>query len=301
MIDSVPPIQLKLMGTLEVRLPTGEEPIRLLRQPKRLGLLSYLALEACGGFVRRDSLVALFWPESDRARARGSLRQSLAFLRTTLGPEVIRGRGPEEVSLCPASVTCDVTQLGSMLENGQTEDAIALYRGALLSGFFIEGCSQFQEWLDRRRAVLRASVGSAAWQRAEREQAEGNSMEAAYWGKKALEMSPFDEPQVQRLIRLLVAVGDNAGALRTYRGLEEKLRAEFGARPSDDTQSLVKRLTASGGGTVAGTNGRRSESDRRLAHRRVALQGPPLGVDRRTGLDRRWGERRIATERRNNG
>jgi DNA-binding SARP family transcriptional activator len=74
-------IELRTLGPLELR---GTDPggiAALVSQPKRLALLAYLAIAAPRGFHRRDSLLALFWPESDQAHARGALRNGLSFLR----------------------------------------------------------------------------------------------------------------------------------------------------------------------------------------------------------------------------
>src|SRR5213594_3667942 len=72
-------IELRLLGTLDLKGAEGRAVHSILAQPKRLALLAYLAVHTAG--ARRDSVVALFWPELDTAHARGALRQSLRFLR----------------------------------------------------------------------------------------------------------------------------------------------------------------------------------------------------------------------------
>ena len=64
-------IRLSVLGPIE--LTDGERELTsVLAQPKRLALLAYLTI-ASGGFQRRDSLRALFWPELDDAHARNSV------------------------------------------------------------------------------------------------------------------------------------------------------------------------------------------------------------------------------------
>ena len=53
-------------------------------QTKRVALLAYLAL-ARESPVRRDALLALFWPELAEQDARGALRQALYYLRCVAG------------------------------------------------------------------------------------------------------------------------------------------------------------------------------------------------------------------------
>ena len=92
-------IELRTLGVLDLTGPDGTDCRAVLQQPKRLGLLAYLAVSAPRRFHRRDSLLAVFWPELDQDRARAALRRSLYFIRTALGPGVIEGRGEEEVGI----------------------------------------------------------------------------------------------------------------------------------------------------------------------------------------------------------
>src|SRR5437870_9205110 len=71
-------IELRTLGALDLKVADGHPVHSILAQSKRLALLAYLAVHAAG--ARRDSVVALFWPELDTAHARGALRQSLRFL-----------------------------------------------------------------------------------------------------------------------------------------------------------------------------------------------------------------------------
>ena len=68
-------------------------------KPKRFAVLLFLALGPPGRRVRRDVLLATFWPELDALRARNSLRVSLHQLRQALGADVILGSGEDELSL----------------------------------------------------------------------------------------------------------------------------------------------------------------------------------------------------------
>src|SRR5438128_10018001 len=92
-------IRLRTLGAVDLKDSEGRELRPLLTQPKRLALLTYLALAGSSGFRRRDTVVALFWPELDEEHARGSLRQALRFLRRSLGEGIIVSRGEEEIGV----------------------------------------------------------------------------------------------------------------------------------------------------------------------------------------------------------
>ena len=66
----MPSIRLSTLGRTELEGTDGRSILSVLSQPKRFALLVNLAVATPGGFVRRDRLIALFWPEYDQDRAR---------------------------------------------------------------------------------------------------------------------------------------------------------------------------------------------------------------------------------------
>jgi TolB-like protein len=155
-------IQLRVLGPIE--LSDGDRELtRVLAQPKRFALLAHLTI-ASNGFQRRDSLLALFWPELDDKHARSALNQALRFLRVELGgptDSIIVSRGAEEVGIDRSRVWCDAVALQELLSAGRTAEALELYRGDLLQGFFIDAAAGFEDWLERKRASLRSQAAAA--------------------------------------------------------------------------------------------------------------------------------------------
>src|SRR2546426_8861371 len=84
-----------MLGGLNLLGVGGHELKSVLAQPKRVALLAYLAAATPKRLHRRDSLVALFWPELDQEHARAALRQALHGLRHALGEGVLVSRGDE--------------------------------------------------------------------------------------------------------------------------------------------------------------------------------------------------------------
>src|SRR5512132_2168330 len=95
------------LGAFE--LVDGDPPsVRLVpTQPKRLALLAYLALAVPRGFHRRDTLLALFWPELSGDEARRALRQALHHLRRAVGVGAIETRPDDQVRLREGALWCD--------------------------------------------------------------------------------------------------------------------------------------------------------------------------------------------------
>src|SRR5256712_11050864 len=132
-------MDLRMLGPLDVRGADGRAVHSIIAQPKRLAVLVYLPFHTPG--ARRDSVVALFWPELDTAHARGALRQSLRFLRRELGDGILNGHSDEAIEFEPATVWCDVVAFEQACKAGQAAQALQLYRGAFLDGWFVSGGS----------------------------------------------------------------------------------------------------------------------------------------------------------------
>src|SRR3989442_5759815 len=86
-------IRLRLLGTVDLRDSQGRELGSVLRRPKLLALLGYLTVARPRGLQRRDTLVALLWPELDHAHARNALSQAVHALRQALGHAALLARG----------------------------------------------------------------------------------------------------------------------------------------------------------------------------------------------------------------
>jgi serine/threonine-protein kinase len=217
----------------------------LLAQPKPLALLCLLALSGPSGFSRRDTLVTLFWPDLDHDHARAALRQTLLVLRRFLGAETIENRGDDEIGLDPARLWCDATVFQQLSAAGDAAGAMQLYRGNLLEGMHIAGAApELAQWLDAERFRLRRLAQQTAWRCVEQCQEEGNFAEASRWARRAVELEPFDEQSVRRLLQLLDDGGDRSGAVREYELFAERLAQELEIRPSVETQALVTAIRA---------------------------------------------------------
>ena len=230
-------LQLRTLGTLELRDAAGTEVRSVLQQPKRLALLVYFAIEIGSRWVRRDVLLSQFWPELDQAHARAALRRALYFLRRALGEALLEGRGDEELRLLPGGLWCDATAFETGLAGGDPAAALNLYHGPLLEGFYIAGAPEAEQWLDRTRGRLRQAATRAAWSLAERPDAEPGA--AAEWGRRAVGFMPDDEDGVRRLMLLLERLDDRGGALVAFEEFARRLRLDFDAQPSPALAQLA--------------------------------------------------------------
>src|SRR5687768_12221616 len=217
----------------------GRELRSVLSQPKRVALLSYLAAASPRGFHRRDSLLALFWPELDQEHARAALRQALHGLRRVLGDGAIASRGDEEIRLDDARVWCDAIAFDVAADAARHAEALEHYRGDLLAGFFISGAPEFERWLENERVRLRRRAVESAWALAAAGSANGDPSLAAHWARRAAALVRDDEEALRRLITVLGDLGDRAGALQAYDVFARRLAEEYEAEPAAETRALI--------------------------------------------------------------
>lgn len=235
-------IRFRILGGLELRDTEGNEVRSVLAQPRRTALLACLALSGETGFLRRDTLMGRLWPDSPQDRARHSLNQALYGLRRSLGQNAVVSRGNDEVGIDPQAIWCDVRAFAAALREDRSEEALELYRGELLPGFFLSDASTFERWLEQARSHLRSEAVQAAWNLTDRAERQADLAGAIGWARRAVALSGEEERGVRRLLRLLDRTGDRAGAVRVYEAFARRVRADPGVEPSPETEALIREI-----------------------------------------------------------
>lgn len=236
-------IQLEAFGSFDLSA-NGESLNKLLAQPKRAALLTYLVLARPGALHRRDALLTVFWPESDQSRGRNALSQSLTFLRRALPEGMLVTRGTEEVGVALGRIHCDVVDFEAAVADDRWADALELYRGPLLEGLHVSGAPAFMEWLDQERERLRTLAGDAGWRWAHEQIAAGALTEAERSAQRALRLVPTDESRVRAFIQALAGAGDRAAALRFYGKFTALLKEELDVEPAPETVEVADAVRA---------------------------------------------------------
>ncbi len=240
MIQKNPPIELRLLGRIAVRSPERDTADRVVTQPKRLALLSYLALTP--GYHRRDTLLGLLWPELNTSSGRRALRQALHYLREALG-EVLDARGSDEIGVDRGRLWCDAEAAARAIQAGDGGRVADLYRGDLLPGLHVSTASaEFGFWLDEQRLSLKQGAVRVLKRHAMECQEQGDAGGAVEMARRALAVEPTDERSLRLLMGVLDAAGDRAGAIQAYEEAVRRIRAEVEVEPSVETEALARRI-----------------------------------------------------------
>ena len=228
-----------LLGSPEIQV--DQRPLEALRRKDR-ALVYYLA--AHGAPLRRDQVLALFWPDTPRPSAQQILRTMLHDLRQ-LGPNFLRIE-EDRLWLGP-DVQVDATSFKAGLAAPQPQPAgltalLELYRGDFLDGFTLADTPAFDDWAAQERETYRnlAVDGWAALSRLY--EAERNHAAALAALGRALALDPLREDLERDCLRLHYLNGDRAGAVRRYEALCRLLDEEMGVPPMPETRTLYEAI-----------------------------------------------------------
>jgi DNA-binding SARP family transcriptional activator len=236
------------LGAADLLCPDGRRVNSVMQQPKRFLLLVYLTLASRGAPLRRDAILHLFWPESDMAKARHSLSQSVYFLRRSLVSWSAAVDGHDHLRVDSDVVSCDALEMEAAVAAGDHRRALDLYVGDFLPGMFLEGLAEVETWIEERRAYYRQLAIEAARLLAREESCRGNGPAAAHLGRRLAGLAGTSEPLVLEAMALLVESGDRAGAAEMYGDFERRLRAELDVEPLAETAARARRLLESSAG-----------------------------------------------------
>lgn len=212
---------------------------------KTRALLAYLALQP-DQLHARPALAALLWPDADPLKAAQSLRQTLTFLRQGLAAyqaDSALGVDRQAVRFLPNTFCrVDAQQLADALRLDTTPSlaqAMTLYQGHLLPGFYLKDAPEFETWLMAERERWQTAVLQALDRLSAHHQIRGENDAARRYLQRALDLDPWHEQAHRDLMRLLALSGDSAGALAQYEKCREVLQTGLSVDPLPETQTLA--------------------------------------------------------------
>lgn len=242
-----------LFGTISI--VAGGVGQAAFRYEKLKGLLAYLAMQPQMP-LSRTFLAGLFWPELSADAGRQNLRQALFLLRSVLGDDVIESsrqtvrfvpgrrvgvdalfleqaaRGFAECTGCAGLPSCACSP----------EVALQGYRGPFAEGLTLPDCPEFERWLVARRESLHRCAVDFMARYVDWRSSQGAFQDALQWAMRYVDLEPWDEEGLQRLMRLYAQTGNSAAGLVHYQRFEKELLAELGIRPSVEIRALADVL-----------------------------------------------------------
>jgi DNA-binding SARP family transcriptional activator len=252
-------VRIELLGQLRVR--SDRSLINSFRTKKAASLLGYLACHR-QRLHPRELLIDVLWPNAGLEARRNSFNVTLTRLRQELEAAGVPGgiivSEQAAVYLNPTGVTTDVEEFETALQQAaqaESEEekqralvrAVDLYEGPLLPG-------SYEDWALIEQQRLAERYLTAVFQLITTLEQSGRFKEALAYAHRAVGVDRFCERAHRRVMRLSVALGEPAAALRQYRQLERSLQERTDAIPAAATRKLaleVERLMIESGETPA--------------------------------------------------
>jgi DNA-binding SARP family transcriptional activator len=242
-----------LLGRLQVQC--GSFVMQEFESRKAQELFCYLAIHRSRPHAR-ETLANVLWAEASTIHAKKYLRQAVWQLQTLLQQFYEEDRvetlsvEPEWIGIRPdAGMWTDVAQLEdaytdtqavlgeqfSELQAHQVQDAVQLYHGDLLEGWYQDWCIFERERLQGILLILLDKLIDYAMVH---ENFEG----ALQYGIEILRCDRARERTHRRLMKLYYLAGDRTAALRQYESCVEALEEELSVSPARSTQVLYKQI-----------------------------------------------------------
>lgn len=231
-------VRLRTLGRLSLERE-GREVSGPAMQPRRLALLALLAAAGEAGLTR-EKLLGFLWLDHPPPRARQILAESLFVLRGALGKTAILGAG-DFLRLNPEEVWTDVGAFEERLAAGALREAVELYRGPFLDGFYVRDAAEFEQWVGREQDRLARDFGRAL-ERLAREAAAVDDAAAAEWWRRLARHEPFSSRVALQYVEALARLGEPLLAKRHAAQFAERVRKELGVEPDGSILDRVRTL-----------------------------------------------------------
>ncbi|MCA9926804.1 MAG: AAA family ATPase [Anaerolineales bacterium] len=255
-------LALNFLGGFEVTIDA--EPITAFGADKARALLAFLAVESSLPH-RRDKLSAMFWPDLPAKRAAHNLSQTLLRLRkalqekkNALSPtfllvaaqgiqfnmysdyhlDVLRFR--ELLNLCHQHNHSDPASCGVCAQ--WLSQAAELYRGDLLTGFFVPDSVPFEEWRLIRQEELHQQAMETLNRLAAYHDQRGEYDRVQAYARRQIALEPWREEAHMQLMRAGALSGQTAVALKQYEQYRQTLADELGIMPAADVTALYEQI-----------------------------------------------------------
>ena len=246
-------LTVRLFGKLSLKC--DDETVHGLDACKLQELITYLLVfrEAPHS---RESLAALLWGDNSTAQSKKYLRQALWQLQRVLGsraqnrddsifnvaPDWVSFNSDSDIWLDVAvfeqafAVAREVTGKNLSAEQAYTlDDAINLYQGDLLEGWYQEWCLCERERLQTNYLMMLDKMMSYCEAHEKYETGLG-------YGLRVLRYDRARESTHRRLMRLHYLSGNRTAALRQYEHCVTALNEELGVKPSRLTTALYDQI-----------------------------------------------------------
>jgi len=265
--NSIPTLQtpsLKVYLFGKFRVFQGEQEIsdKRWKSKKAQMIFKYLLFHRPKGYLKKDVLMELLWPEDDPAKTAKRFHVALASLRKTLEPEIIRGTPSAYISRSIDAYRIDIGDEGSVdidkfkkelklaKKAKDSEESIEylLKAEAIYRGDFLEE-DLYTPWCDEERERFKDQYLQLLEEIIKSYHVKKSYKKCIGYVKKYLSMDKYAEDVYQLLMTYYSQTGNKAMVKRTFEKCKDHIEKELDCPLSKETETLYHELISDSGST----------------------------------------------------
>ena len=217
----------------------GQQSLEKPATLKSQSLLAYMVMHQ-GTPQTRERLAELFWGDWPSDKARRNLSTALWRVRRCFPVEVF---STDAHSVCfnfPEDYSFDIQTFEVLIEKDDVaslEEAIGLYRGEFLEGFY-------DDWVINTRYRLEAAYFDALARLMGLQAKGGKYQTCLNTALRLIELDPLREDAHRYAMRSFACLGQSSKALAQYNHCRQVLKNELGIEPTTETSDLYQDILA---------------------------------------------------------
>ncbi|WP_320043718.1 BTAD domain-containing putative transcriptional regulator [uncultured Desulfobacter sp.] len=255
MTKNRPVLEIKLFGRFKLTIDDKELPPAKWNSSKALMIFKYLAANRTRGFIPREVLIEMLWPEADPKKTAGRFHMAMSALRKTLEPGILPKRASTYIErkkdtyrLYDADrIRIDSEQFSNALilaraNRDNPQKALVSYRLALslYVGSFLEE-DQYEDWCNHLRDKFNSDYLIMLKEMADIYEKQDDMENALHCNQKIFSIDSFNETAATKIMAFHSNQGNFAQVKQTYQTYRNAAQ-ELACPVSPDVTALYEKL-----------------------------------------------------------
>lgn len=234
-------LTIKLLGGLT--LERDGRHLTSFKTRKAEALIVYLVCQPRP--LAREALASFFWNDSEPKQAQANLRKVLTDCRQHVDDFLIVDRQSISFNF-ESDYWLDTVAFEKLLDSAddveRQEQAVALYKGDFLAGFYLRDSVDFDKWALLARERYRLQAGTLLERLTEYNLHHRLYQKGIQYAQQLLALDPLNEKGHRLFMRLLARSGQRSAALAQYAECERLLAEELDVPPMPETTAVYQRI-----------------------------------------------------------
>ena len=255
----VPAISAAFLGPFRLYVGLEEIPESRWKSKKARTLMKYLLSMRDKGFLDKEILMELLWPNEDPQKSARRFHVALAALRKVLEPSITKGVKSSYIKRSGASYRVDIGKDGqidielfkSAVKRAQglkdSHESLRLYKKAesLYKGDFLQE-DPYDQWCGDEREKYRQHYLFAVKKIIDYHERNQDYTTCISYAERYLKAEPFSETTLRDLMKYYALSGNKPMIIRIYERFKSSIQQELDCDPSHETETLYAQLVAVG-------------------------------------------------------